>query len=126
MKKVLVILVSIVMLLACGNKRSEKELFINEPVVEEDSVYDDLRDTLASKRSVDEGVPPRDARPHSPHPRGDNPPPKPPMGGRHGDNPPPPPPDDDNMRGFDPASEDDMPDNGMSRYMENNDEEGWN
>ena len=32
----------------------------------------------------------------------------------------------DNMRGFDPASEDDMEDNGMSRYMENNDEEGWN
>ena len=50
---------------------------------------------------------------------------------------PPPPPDSskfeghrpphkpDNMRGFDPASEDDMDDNGMSRYMENNDEEGW-
>ena len=32
----------------------------------------------------------------------------------------------DNMRGFDPASEDDMDDNGMSRYMENNDDEGWN
>ncbi|MBQ6079461.1 MAG: hypothetical protein IJK93_04190 [Muribaculaceae bacterium] len=31
----------------------------------------------------------------------------------------------DNMRGFDPASEDDMDDNGMSRYFENNDEEGW-
>ena len=31
----------------------------------------------------------------------------------------------DNMRGFDPASEDDMEDNGMSRYMENNDEGGW-
>ena len=31
----------------------------------------------------------------------------------------------DNMRGFDPASEDDMDDNGISRYMENNDEEGW-
>lgn len=31
----------------------------------------------------------------------------------------------DNMRGFDPASEDDMEDNGMSRNMENNDEEGW-
>lgn len=30
-----------------------------------------------------------------------------------------------NMRGFDPASEDDMDDNGMSRYFENNDEEGW-
>ena len=34
-------------------------------------------------------------------------------------------PEYDNMRGFDPASEDDMDDNGMSRYMENNDEEGW-
>ncbi len=33
--------------------------------------------------------------------------------------------DDDNMRGFDPASEDDMEDNGMTRYMEVNDEEGW-
>ena len=32
---------------------------------------------------------------------------------------------EDNMRGFDPASEDDMYDNGMRRYMENNDEEGW-
>ena len=31
----------------------------------------------------------------------------------------------DNMHGFDPASEDDMEDNGMSRYMENNDDEGW-
>ena len=31
----------------------------------------------------------------------------------------------DNMRGFAPASEDDMDDNGMSRYMENDDEEGW-
>lgn len=31
----------------------------------------------------------------------------------------------DNMRGFDPASEDDMEDNGMSRYMENYDDEGW-
>ena len=27
--------------------------------------------------------------------------------------------------GDDPASEDDMDDSGMSRYMENNDEEGW-
>ena len=34
-------------------------------------------------------------------------------------------PSHDNMRGFDPASEDDMDDNGMSRYMENNDEVGW-
>jgi len=31
----------------------------------------------------------------------------------------------DNMRGWDPASEDDMDDNGMSRYMDNYDDEGW-
>lgn len=33
---------------------------------------------------------------------------------------------DDNMRGWDPASEDDMPDNGIGRYSRNNDEKGWN
>lgn len=32
----------------------------------------------------------------------------------------------DNMRGFDPASEDDTEDNGLSRYMENNDNDGRN
>ena len=59
-------------------------------------------------------------------------PPPPPDGMRLGGPPPPPPHGKghhprkpDNMRGFDPASEDDMDDNGMSRYMENNDEEGW-
>ena len=59
-------------------------------------------------------------------------PPPPPDGMRQGRPPPPPsdgegrpPQEPDNMRGFDPASEDDMEDNGMSRYMENNDEEGW-
>ena len=58
--------------------------------------------------------------------------PPPPPDGRGFDGPPPPPDgkhrpphEHDNMRGFDPASEDDMDDNGMSRYMENNDEEGW-
>lgn len=33
--------------------------------------------------------------------------------------------DNDNMRGWDPASEDDTHDNGMSRWSENNDEKGW-
>ena len=56
--------------------------------------------------------------------------PPPPPDGKHFDGAPPPPHvkdhhKPDNMRGFDPASEDDMDDNGMSRYMENNDEEGW-
>ena len=31
----------------------------------------------------------------------------------------------DNMRGFDPASEDDMDDNGMQRYFDANDDETW-
>ena len=31
----------------------------------------------------------------------------------------------DNMRGFDPRSEDDMDDNGMSRYMNAYDDEDW-
>lgn len=30
-----------------------------------------------------------------------------------------------NMRGWDPASEDDSDENGMDRYMENDDERGW-
>ena len=33
--------------------------------------------------------------------------------------------DDDNMRGWEPASEDDTRDGGMSRYSENNDKNGW-
>ena len=32
----------------------------------------------------------------------------------------------DNMRGWDPASEDDLDDNGMDRYSNANDDEGWN
>ena len=31
----------------------------------------------------------------------------------------------DNMRGVDPASEDDMDDNGMQRYFDANDDEAW-
>ena len=31
----------------------------------------------------------------------------------------------DNMRGFDPAAEDDMDDNGMQRYFDANDDEAW-
>ena len=60
-------------------------------------------------------------------------PPPPPPDGKHPDGPPPPPPDGkrrpphepDNRRSVDPASEDDMDDNGMSRYMESNDDSGW-
>ena len=76
-----------------------------------------------------------DSTPPPPPPDGKrfNGPPPPPPDGKRFNGPPPPSPHEkgrphhepDNMRGFDPASEDDMDDNGMSRYMENNDEEGW-
>ena len=76
-----------------------------------------------------------DSTPPPPPPDGKrfNGPPPPPPDGKRFNGPPPPPPHEkgrpphepDNMRGFDPASEDDMDDNGMRRYMENNDEEGW-
>lgn len=33
--------------------------------------------------------------------------------------------DMDNLRGWDPALEDDTQDNGMRRYMKNDDDEGW-
>ncbi len=58
--------------------------------------------------------------PPLPDGRGFDGPPPPPSDGKHR-----PPHEHDNMRGFDPASEDDMDDNGMSRYMENNDDGGW-
>ena len=92
---------------ACGGNKSRKP----EPTMleERDSF---IVDSLSPMDRPDEGrydiippppSPPGDDDRHHPH---------------HGPQP-------DNMRGFDPASEDDMDDNGMSRYMENNDEEGW-
>ncbi len=111
MKKILYIFAAFV-LMACNNKQTSADS-VEVDVVQEDSLMTEPMDSM--RHGPDDGMPP-------PPPRGDNPPPKPPHGGRHGDNPPPKP---DNMRGFDPASEDDMHDNGMSRFMENNDEEGW-
>ena len=85
-------------------------------------------DSIAVMNSMSPGMPP--PPPDSGRFEGHRPPP-PHDGMRPGGPPPPPhgkdhpPHKPDNMRGFDPASEDDMDDNGMSRYMENNDEEGW-
>ena len=143
MKSKYIIIIGIAFVaLSCKNGKGGK---INEPydgghgigidtaTVHEIERYEDsLRaDTLRHplpKEFKDGHMPP-------PPPDGKRPdgPPPPPPDGKRPDGPPPPPPDGkgrpphkpDNMRGFDPASEDDMPDNGMSRYMENNDEEGW-
>ena len=89
-----------------------------------------MEDTIpVTKEVMDSHTPP----PPPPDGKRFNGPPPPPPDGKRFDGPPPPPPHEkgrpphepNNMRGFDPASEDDMDDNGMSRYMENNDEEGW-
>ena len=100
------ILVLVLTFSACGNKSRQVEPTMME---ERDSF---IIDSLPPIDRPDEG-------------RYDNIPPPPPPPGDDGCHPPHHGPKPDNMRGFDPASEDDMDDNGMSRYMENNDEEGW-
>lgn len=109
MKKNIIVIISAVLLLACGNKRSQTDQIIidNEPAYEQskpDSVDSFIKEEIPDveeKRSV-----PRSSSTSS-STRSNK------SSGY------------DNMRGFDPASEDDMDDNGISRYMENDDEEGW-
>ena len=112
---------------ACNSKKTGNDIYQSD--VEDVEASDSLRpDSLhhPSPDEFDEGHMP----PPPPDGRGfDGPPPPPPHGKGHHK------PDrsatkgdacqSKNMRGSDPASEDDMDDNGMSRYMENNDEEGW-
>ena len=117
MKNVYYILILASLLLSCNSRKNADDT--NQNGIE-DIVTDSMRPDSLHHPSPDEFM------------DGHTPPPPPPDG-KHFDGPPPPPPHGkvrpphkpDNMRGFDPASEDDMEDNGMSRYMENNDEEGW-
>ena len=112
MKKLWFIFASIVLLLSCGNKdksdlplsdveegwgeRYQKEL--EDSLAREKALHDETtKETVAKPTSVSNSS--VSSKVHS---------------------------SSDNMRGFDPASEDDMDDNGMRRFMENNDEEGWN
>lgn len=105
-------------MVACNSRKSSGDVFQSdtENVADTDSFRSDTLHRPSPDNFVDGHMPP-------PPPDGrdfDGPPPPPPHGkGHHSHHEP------DNMRGFDPASEDDMDDNGMSRYMENNDEEGW-
>ena len=102
-------------MMSCSDKKNSKETYPSN--VDSVAVLDSLRPDTLHHPSPDEfedghmPLPPPDGRGF------DGPPPPPPHGKGHHQ--------PDNMRGFDPASEDDMDDNGMSRYMENNDEEGW-
>ena len=110
MKHTPIILLAL-LLLSCGNSKSGK---INEPIdgghgigIDTATVHQIERheDSAPAKETVDESPKTVSSPSSLPSSRDDDEP--------------------DNMRGFDPASEDDMDDNGMSRYMENNDDEGW-
>ena len=107
MKSVFGLLVISLLLLSCGNKSQETEpiIYDDNPIVEQvepDTVATTVQNespTIEEKPSV-----PASSSSSSRTHKSSN---------------------YDNMRGFDPASEDDMDDNGMNRYMENDDEEGW-
>jgi len=100
------ILIFILTILACGNRprQTEPSIYDEKPETEQ-SIPDTTAISVQEEEAKVNETPSKSAnssslRSHSSH-------------------------NDDYMRGFDPASEDDMEDNGISRYMENNDEEGW-
>lgn len=113
MKYIPIILLGVLLLACGGQKKQQREVEWSSAEVEEPRNTDLTQDTVkadasAPKEDVKSATEPvssstRSARSSS----------------RSYDD------DDDNLRGWDPASEDDMDDNGMSRYMENYDEEGW-
>ena len=109
--------VAMLFIVACNSRKSSSDVFQGdmENVADTDSLRSDTLHHPSPEDFEDGHMPPP-----PPDGRGFDGPPPPPPNGKHR-----PPHEHDNMRGFDPASEDDMEDNGMSRYMENNDEEGW-
>ena len=110
MKKLGLIFTAVVILLSCGNK-AKSDLPLSD--VEEgwgERYQKELEDSLAREKALKD-EPAKDAVKTMSVSRSSG------SSEVHGSS--------DNMRGFDPASEDDMEDNGMRRFMENNDEEGW-
>lgn len=108
MKKVVGLFVLMLLLLSCGNgKRGESEVTCGGPGIGIDTAtvheIERYEDSIRAKESLNEASPNVLPSSSSKHEYDES----------------------DNMRGFDPASEDDMEDNGLSRYMENDDEEGW-
>ncbi len=107
MRKGLAIMVLSLLFLSCDNKVQKSERDINDvqPAIEL-TVPDTVAEAQEKEMKKDEERSmTKDVKPSSSYSNKSS--------------------DDDNMRGFDPASEEDMPDNGMKRYMENNDDEGW-
>ena len=107
MKNIAIVILSVMLLSACGNDKRQAKQIVNEGkrIVERtelDTVGASYKEevTKVEDKSSATVISPSSSRSHKTS-------------------------NNDNMRGFDPASEDDMDDNGMSRYMENNDDEGW-
>ncbi|MBQ7634012.1 MAG: hypothetical protein IJS89_00360 [Bacteroidaceae bacterium] len=105
----LILVATIAMHCSCGDKPQQSEPMKFEEMTDPVLLYTDttattLQDTTPAEpaKSSSSAMPPAHSTPHYSTPSSD-----------------------DNMRGFDPSSEDDMDDNGMSRYMENYDDEGW-
>ena len=107
MKNLFFVILAAIFLLSCGNKLRQ-----TEPVIYDDKtiVEHEEHDTLSSP--IPEDSPKTEEKPSLSASSSSS------LGSHKSRG-------YDNMHGFDPASEDDMNDNGMSRYMENNDEEGW-
>ena len=108
-RNILVIITLLLTFLACGNQSRQTESALNVEMTEDVMVQPDTTSYAAQEketRSADKPIAPVSSTSSSSS-----------RSNKSGSY--------DNMRGFDPASEDDMEDNGMSRYMENNDEEGW-
>ena len=119
MKKELVLLTLALILLSCGNKSREKEPLIygKQPVVEQsepDTVATAVQNEAPKVEEKSSAPVSSSSSSRSHKSRNYD------RSATKGDAC-----QSKNMRGFDPASEDDMDDNGMNRYMENNDEEGW-
>ena len=107
MKNLFFVILAAIFLLSCGNKlrQTEPVIYDDKPIVEH-AEHDTLLSPIPEDSPKTEEKPSLSASSSS-------------SLGSHKSR------GYDNMHGFDPASEDDMDDNGMSRYMENNDEEGW-
>ena len=107
MKKAFSISAVVLLLVSCGNKSSQKysptlvETQSEEPYQQPDTAV--IEEVKGQEEEVKASIAPTSSSSSSSHESNNY----------------------DNMRGFDPASEDDMDDNGISRYMENNDDEGW-
>lgn len=106
MKKSIIVTLSTVMLFACGDGRQQTKPFVydEKPIVKQSETDTVDASFKEEKPKTNKESSPAINSSSSVHSQRSN---------------------YDNMRGFDPASEDDMDDNGMSRYMENYDDEGW-